>query len=49
VCGCDRRLDTEYLMSTRESKDPAMDWFMGELRLDSEVSEVISYRSASVL
>ena len=37
------------LISTRESRDPAMDWFAGEFRLALEVSEVISYRSASVL
>jgi hypothetical protein len=36
-------------MSTRECKDLAMNWFAGEFRLAIEVSEVTSYRLASVL
>jgi hypothetical protein len=36
-------------MSTRECRNSAMNWFAGEFRLALEVSEVISYRSASVL
>ena len=37
------------LISTRESRDPAMDWFAGEFRLVLEASEVVSHCSAGVL